>query len=66
MLVGTGDGPDSPVGAGFVVVGRVHEAGEVLARTDGVEGRGVASAGRKRGKQSADDCLQSAARRGST
>ena len=51
-------GPDARADQGLVVVGQVHEAGEVLAQPDRVDDREAHPPGRQRGQQPGHDRLQ--------
>jgi hypothetical protein len=55
-------GPDAPADKSFVVVGEVHEAGEILPEADGVDDREPHASRRKRGEQPQHDGLDRAHR----
>ncbi|OPZ96598.1 MAG: hypothetical protein BWY71_01885 [Planctomycetes bacterium ADurb.Bin412] len=53
-----GVGPDAPADQGLVIVGGVHEAGEILADADGIKNGKVHPAGRQRSDQAGHNCAQ--------
>jgi len=50
--------PDARVNQGLLVVGQVHEPGEVAAEADGIDDREAHTAGRQRGQQPGHDRLK--------
>jgi hypothetical protein len=51
-------GPDAPAHQGVVVVGQVHETGEVFAQSDGVDNGEVHASGRQGREQAGHGGLQ--------